>query len=125
MLKCKRKKNQTKTVYVSCLSARTLLQASQQKQSYNLMHAELLKCLLPCHFSTASAVAPDVTIHFNNCSQWGTIAAADSANACGTGTLPRADSPRKHDPSRSHGTGMVESVFGLGREGTFPVSPAC
>lgn len=79
------------TLCVSCLSARALLQGSQQTQSYNLMPVELLKCLSLCHFSAASAVTPDVTIHFNNQSQWGTIAAADSANA--HGTRPRADSP--------------------------------
>lgn len=57
------------------------------------MPVELLNCLSLCHFSAASAVTPDVTIHFNNRSQWGTIAAADSAHAHGTGARPRADSP--------------------------------
>lgn len=73
----------------SRLSARTLLQGSQQAQSYNLMHVELLKCLLLGHFSTAAAVTPEGTIPFNNRSRWGTLVAAASANARGTGTLPR------------------------------------
>lgn len=39
----KGKKKKANCVHVWCLSAQAVLQGSQQRQSYNLLHAELLR----------------------------------------------------------------------------------
>lgn len=100
-----------------------LLQGSEQEHAPDLMHAELFRCLLLCHFSDACAGTPDVSPDSFLCLQpvgsccWHWLCPRTWHQA-----PPRAGSPVRATRGLTQWHGLKLSAGG---GFCFPVSPAC